>query len=62
MHKEIPIMRHQLLQSRITLAVKTETKERLQNLKIQKKVDITEWIRVLIESNLPSLEKTAGSL
>jgi hypothetical protein len=61
-HKEVPILRHQILQARLTLAIKTETKERLQALKHQKKVDITEWIRALIETNLPALEKTAGSL
>ncbi len=53
---EIPLTRKALLTQRIMVAVDERTKHDLMILKHQHRVDITEWIRKLIRSELPKIK------
>jgi len=58
---DVPKLKSEILTERITLALKPETKARLQKLKSDHRVDYPKWIRWLIDTHLTDLEKNAGN-
>jgi len=55
--QEIPKLKHALLTERLMLAVDPEMKKSLEDLKRNHDIDVSEWIRRILRSELPKLRQ-----
>lgn len=57
MRESIPMLRGRVLDEKITVPLERAVKAELVELKLQKGVDVLEWIRGLIRRELPRLKE-----
>lgn len=54
---EVPMQKKAFLNRRFTLAIDEELQKELMALKYQEGIDVSEWIRQLVRTNIPILKK-----
>jgi hypothetical protein len=57
---ELPRLKDKVNTEKISLAIDLETKKRLESLKWDKRVNVSEWLRQIIKKNLELCDKESA--